>query len=47
MGFAPLGVRLRRAQNAIKREPQAVPQTCWIAFAPNHAALPSVDEKSG
>jgi hypothetical protein len=43
----PLGVRLRRAQNAIKREPQAVALGRWVAFAANHGALPAVDEKRG
>ena len=43
----PLGVRLRRAQNAIKREPQAVALGRWVAFAANHRALPAVDEKRG
>ena len=43
----PLGVRLRRAQNAIKREPQAVAMGRWFAFAANHGALPAVDEKRG
>jgi hypothetical protein len=44
---SPLGVRLRRAQNAIKREPQAVALGRWVAFAANHGALPAVDEKRG
>ena len=43
----PLGVRLRRAQNAIKREPQAVGPGRWVAFAANHSTLPAVDEKRG
>src|SRR5258708_1134929 len=41
----PLGLPLRRAQNAIKRDPQAVTLPPRVPFPPNPASAPPVHEK--